>query len=184
MIREWTVWEKIWQGCEKYRESKGFLPCDWITAAARIACLYGEIYEVEVALRHWDKWMPSAGEEREVRFELADVVHYILGLQHDLGYSLGTQRTSYSQVTHRFASPAELTHPLRREWNQVFRAWKKGDEKNMGIALEILLAATLQLRANIFGADPEGEALRKDSEAKLESMKHRPELHGGRSPHT
>lgn len=125
---------------------------------------------------------PNVGvEERDVRRETVDVVHYVLGLQNDLNFDLGSPRRSYLRFPNRFSTPSELTLPLRREWNQVFVSWKRNETRDLSLSLELLLVATQQLRSNVLGPDDDSYSqLLADSQEKLDSMKNRPPLHGGR----
>lgn len=158
----------------RYRAEKGFTPCGWESAAPRIACIAAEIWEVEEALG-LESW-----SDEEVAHELAGTACYILGLQHDLCFVLGTQRHGLNEKLCRHASPAELTAVLRKYWRMFFEAWRREDYKDAPICLELLFCAVLFVRDNVLHLPG---SLKADM-LQILAPNDRPYRHGGKNPLT
>jgi hypothetical protein len=167
-------YEVLIAGILRYRAEKGFEPCTWETAAPRICCLAAEIWEVEEALSL------TAWSKVEAANELAGVACYILGLQHDLGFVLGTQRSQLNEALSQHASPADLTAVLRKYWRMTFEAWRREDRKDTPICLELLFCAVLHVRDHVL--DLPG-TLQADMISMLRPND-RPWRHGGKNPLT
>lgn len=158
-----------------YRDSKGFAPCTWETLPIRLMSLTVEVGELAEAIeeqranRRYEMLFAS----RAIRDEFADCALYALGMLHDLGVERPSVRTRYHGARRLSSPAAELVQPLRMHCEQAHRAWAMGDERDVTIALELFVAALLDLRTRMASGP-----LASDVQRKVEAMQARPATHG------
>jgi hypothetical protein len=179
------AWQEIQSVAIEYRNSKGFVAASWQDLPVRLCCVSKEIFEVEEALRVFSavKDDELSLSWRHVSAELADVVLYILNIQHDAGFQAGTPRLAVHVKMQRLATPGELTEQLRLYWSQAFQGWLTNNPSDFRISLEMLLTHTRALFELLQPASST-ETIFDACARKLERMATRPALHGRTDPRT
>ena len=163
-------WASIASAGIAYRDSKGSAPATIETCIARLASLAVEVGELCDALRG----------EGNLRHEIADVALYACTLLHDLGGLPASARVRYHGGPRARVSvcPDVAVAPLRRHVEQAIVAWQRGRERDVLIALELVLTALAHLRDNVIGLKG---TLREDCLVKIDVMLSRPARHGKRA---
>lgn len=163
-------WKALAADVISYRDAKGFAVTTWDDLPTRLCCLHSECRELEDALA-----TSFSTAARAVRHECADIAMYALTILHDLGAPSWDLRQSYHQGASRFGSPAEFVAPLRKHVDDAFRAWRRGDQKDALICIELVLVALVDLKGRVLGHE---SSVAFDVRAKIAVSKDRPRTHG------
>lgn len=174
---------RLSQSITEHSRDKEFVPTTFDTLPYRLASLQDEFFELECAIEmsRICETTATSHDPDAVFHEIADVGIYTILMLSDLGETNWTFRRSYGQGTSQWSSSSEITKQLRREWSSVFRAWRKGNRRDVMLGLELLFVSACHVNDVCLQSYCNLEARMWK---KLEVLILRQPTHGGKDPRT
>jgi NTP pyrophosphatase (non-canonical NTP hydrolase) len=162
--------KQLAQECVEIAESKGFDRCTWDNFATKVAFIYTEVDEAIEKLG----WK-SVEVQGTVGEEFADIAIRTLAILQTLWPEWSSSRIENRGPVkrRRFEQPAQLFVPVTRYLRMALEAWRRDDQKDAQISLELSLLELWKL------AD-EWSMLELSFyvQAKMKQNRERPPLHG------
>ena len=146
------------------RDEKGWDRTAWDNFPVRMMAIMSEVVEIELS---------ESIEEFEL--ELADVAIYVLSILHDFGHDSSGRTIAYGSRQWGM-SLADATFPLRNKVREAYERWRRNEQKDALICLELLMLELLYV-AHSFGVD-----IDQAIEDKLNVLRSRDVRHGGKHP--
>jgi hypothetical protein len=162
--------KQLAQECVEIAEAKGFDRCTWDNFATKVAFIYTEIDEAIEKLG-WKSFevQSTVGEE------FADIALRTLAILQTLWPEWSSSRIENRKLAlpRRFEQPAQIFVPVTRYLRMALEAWRRDDQKDAQISLELALLELWKITDAWSTLD-----LIWYVEAKMKTNRERPPLHG------
>jgi NTP pyrophosphatase (non-canonical NTP hydrolase) len=168
--------------CAQASTARGFEPTTFETSPYRLLAMHSEVIEFRKAIEDANDPKNTKDErakQEAIRDEAADLANYALQVMRNLGATNWTLRSRVHEGPPTHALPETLVKQLHDDVDQAYRAWRRGDARDVCVALEILLAHLDDVRKRCLWLTT---SLQEDVAHKLARDAGRPRLNGHSSP--